>query len=186
MSLGDFFLQFLSIKEEGVYPCYRFLWQSFCLSTQITERQGKASMHYPHNVITVQPEEGAALVFFQVLHRSQIPPITSHEMFTQPGCFGCLGIKSVCNSQEIVHNTNSPEKIKIFTEKSSNNNFQPNLLHEGQPLRAGEKWLLRTDVMFRCSLNPMLLFRHPHCRWKYNWIHFARRNAMPSAGDHPL
>lgn len=27
--------------------------------------------------------------------------------------------------------------------------FQPNLLHEGQPLRAGEKWLLRTDVMFR-------------------------------------
>jgi len=74
----------------------------FLSSTQITERQGKASMHYPHNVITVQPEEGAALVF-----------------------------------------------------------FQPNLLHEGQPLRAGEKWLLRTDVMFR-------------------------RNAMPSAGDHPL
>jgi len=48
-----------------------------------------------HNGITVQPEEGAALVF-----------------------------------------------------------FQPNLLHEGQPLRAGEKWLLRTDVMFRRNALP--------------------------------
>jgi len=54
----------------------------FLSSTQITERQGRGT--------TVQPEEGAALVF-----------------------------------------------------------FQPNLLHEGQALRAGEKWLLRTDVMFR-------------------------------------
>jgi len=51
-----------------------------------------------HNGITVQPEEGAALVF-----------------------------------------------------------FQPNLLHEGQPLRAGEKWLLRTDVMFRQNSTPSTL-----------------------------
>ena len=27
--------------------------------------------------------------------------------------------------------------------------FQPGLLHEGRPLVKGEKWLLRTDVMFR-------------------------------------
>merc|ERR1711971_31563 len=32
--------------------------------------------------------------------------------------------------------------------------YQPNLLHKGQPLRAGEKWLLRTDVMFRRNDMP--------------------------------
>ena len=32
--------------------------------------------------------------------------------------------------------------------------FQPNLLHEGRPLLRGEKWLLRSDVMFR-RLQPV-------------------------------
>jgi len=32
--------------------------------------------------------------------------------------------------------------------------FQPDLRHEGQTLRSGEKWLLRTDVMFRRNDAP--------------------------------
>ena len=32
--------------------------------------------------------------------------------------------------------------------------YQPNLLHEGRALRRGEKWLLRSDVMFRREEEP--------------------------------
>merc|ERR1712037_843442 len=32
--------------------------------------------------------------------------------------------------------------------------YQPKLLHKGDPLRAGDKWLLRTDVMFRRNDMP--------------------------------
>ena len=47
---------------------------------------------------------------------------------------------------------------QIFLANEEKQNFltstslQPNLLHEGQPLKAGDKWLLRSDVMFRWFL----------------------------------
>ena len=50
---------------------------------------------------------------------------------------------------------------QIFVANEVKQNFltstslQPNLLHEGQPLKAGEKWLLRSDVMFRWFLVPL-------------------------------